>query len=78
MPKTAAQYVEEWHAEWLTNSGEPHWGIKIDWATAEEIAYRLDQTTAPEPESCERVTGSLVCTRQAGHEGACTIVTRDF
>lgn len=39
---TNQQRVEEWHLEWLY-SEKPHWGDKISWSTADEIARRLDQ-----------------------------------
>ncbi len=74
---TNQDQVQNWHLEWL-NADEPHWGDHIVWHTADEIARRLDQLQAPEPESCEiaeRETGGrFYCTRQKGHEGPCAAV----
>lgn len=47
--KTSQQRVEGWHAEWLA-AMDPHWGDKIDWATADEIARRLDEAARAEAE----------------------------
>jgi hypothetical protein len=41
-PGQCAALVEGWHAEWL-RSRLGHWGDRIEWGTAREIAQHLDQ-----------------------------------
>lgn len=38
----AFERVTRWRREWLA-SNAPHWGDKIDWSSAEELARRLDE-----------------------------------
>lgn len=68
--RTYQQVVEAWHLEWL-NSTTPHWGDKMDWTTADEIARRLDETEKPAPESCDLAPEGWYCVRQKGHPGGC-------
>jgi hypothetical protein len=71
---TNRERVEAWHKEWLT-CPDHHWGDRIDWSSADEIARRLDEAATPEPESCpiagEETQGKFYCSRQKGHEGPC-------
>ena len=67
---TNQEQVEVWHKEWLLST-EPHWGDRINWTTADEIARRLDDLAAPEPETCTLPPKGWYCTRQAGHDGPC-------
>jgi hypothetical protein len=72
--KSATELVTQWHKEWLdTLRDEPHWGDRIDWTTADNIAHRLDEVLNPPapPQSCNRVSGALYCTLDKGHEGVC-------
>lgn len=74
---TNQQQVEAWHKEWL-DSDAAHWGDRIDWNTADEIARRLDEVQATQQESCPVATretgGRYYCTRVKGHEGPCAAV----
>lgn len=67
---TNQQQIEAWHKEWL-ESAEPHWGDTISWVTADEIARRLDEAAATQPESCDVAPKGWYCTRPKGHEGPC-------
>ncbi len=72
--------VEAWHKEWL-ESAEPHWGDRIDWTSADEIARRLDEAQAEEVENCpvagDNTDGLYYCTRPKGHDGPCAAVAWD-
>lgn len=73
---SAVKLVEQWHAEWLASSDETHWGYKMDWYTADEIARRIDEANAPEPESCPLVPiAEGYCLLPAGHKGPCKIAS---
>lgn len=39
----AFERVTRWNDEWLADNGKTHWGDKIDWQSAKEIARRLDE-----------------------------------
>lgn len=67
---TNQQQVEAWHKEWL-ESDEPHWGDKIAWGTADEIAKRLDEAQAEVVESCLAAPEGWYCVRPKGHDGPC-------
>ncbi len=67
---TNVEQVEAWHREWVMTN-KPHWGDRIDWATADDIARRLDEAQAPEPASCDLAPAGWYCTRQKGHDGPC-------
>lgn len=70
---TNQEQVEAWHAEFMNAPGK-HWGDKINWVTADEIARRLDEAQEVRPMSCKRAPGGYYCTRQAGHDGPCAVV----
>jgi len=67
---TNQQRVEAWHQEWL-ESNEPHWGDRINWTTADDIARRLDEAGATKAESCDVPPEGWYCTRPKGHDGPC-------
>lgn len=80
---TNTQRVELWHAEWLQSDG-PHWGDKIVWGTAEEIAHRLDAVqvaaqvaAAPAPVNCDLAPAGWYCTRAKDHAGPCAAYPDD-
>lgn len=70
--KTATELVEQWHAEWLQDRGA-HWGDATAWVTAEDIARRIDEANTPTLQSCELAEEGWYCTREAGHDGLCTV-----
>lgn len=42
----AFERVKRWRDEWLNGHEKAHWGDKIEWSSAEEIARRLDEPTS--------------------------------
>lgn len=68
--KTATELVEQWHLEWVT-SPDAHWGDKISWHTANEIAQRIDEANSEQNVSCDLPPEGWYCTREKGHEGPC-------
>lgn len=68
---TSQQLVEQWHAEWMAATG-PHWGDTISWATADEIARRIDEATPAV--DCLGGQPDMFCTMSAGHPGDCHLV----
>ena len=71
---TNLERVEAWHAEWLQAPG-PHWGDKINWVSAEEIARRLDAAPFEQGpiEDCDQAPEGCYCAEARGHEGPCRV-----
>ena len=69
---TARQQVEAWHIEWLNADGA-HWGDRIEWGTADEIARRLDVEATADDVDCTKAPEGFYCTQAEGHPGPCDI-----